>query len=119
MRITPSVGTDGEQPAEQSDGSARSGVRARVRAGVRWLVRRLRSIRSSNLSPSAQTDRRLDQLPTTRDEQRSAALPATRLTMPNEDSEVETERAGDRFRVYDPDNHEAYVSSDEWVSIER
>jgi hypothetical protein len=45
----------------------------------------------------------------------SVARPST----PGERSDVETERDGDSVRVYDPDEPEAYVVSDEWTPVER
>jgi hypothetical protein len=49
----------------------------------------------------------------------SADESVARPPMPGERSDVETERDGGSFRVYDPDEPEAYVVSDEWEPVER
>lgn len=38
---------------------------------------------------------------------------------PGERSPVKTQRRGERIRIYDPDEPEAFVTSDTWDSVER
>lgn len=131
MSLTPIEDEDVPDEAGTAAASSESGVRGRLRAAGRWLLERLRSMRPSTASADEATSERERTnrvLLAPRGESEStdqtlpepaADSPTARPAMPGEESDVDTERDGDSFRVYDPNDSDAYVTSDEWVPVER
>lgn len=134
MSITPIEGNNDRSGQEGSE-PGRSGVRARVRAFGRRLLNGLRSV----LSPTGTSSQTRSNAPAERErtgtdlvvgpQNTTSRVPATRSQRvegttdrpptPGERSNIDTQRQGDRFRVYDPDDPDAYISSDNWVRVER
>jgi hypothetical protein len=133
MSITPIEG-NGDRTGEEASEPGQTGVRARVRALGRRLLNGLRSVLSSTgNTPQAQSrapaeDDRTETDLVVGSQHSASGVPATRQRVngatdrpptPGEQSNVDTQRQGDRFRVYDPDDPDAYISSDSWVRVER
>lgn len=130
MSITPIEGDSDHQPPGQSDATAPSGVWGRLRAAVRWLRTRLPprgsraprrdhgSDRTGSVDADVNSD--ADSISATKAlSEPSAARPVARPALPSERTDIDTERAGDSVRVFDPDDPEAYITSDTWMSVER
>lgn len=119
-----------EKSERRDDDPAVSGVRARLRAAGQWLLQRLQSVGTDASTTSEEDAESTESCPEQGSKQQTTAVSTTALepasdratarpAMPSERSDFDTERAGDSFRVYDPEDPDAYISSDNWVPVER
>ncbi|MFC7133806.1 MULTISPECIES: hypothetical protein [Salinibaculum] len=130
MGITPIEG-DGEHASETDASDGPRGIRVRLRGVASRLLDGVRSLVTFGEKGTAPESRdgsepvgeivvgdRRENLPATDSRRRAQRSPGG-PSAPAEHPTVSTRREGDRFRIYDPDDPEAYVSSDEWMPVER